>query len=114
MHRPALRAWANHPQVIVRINPRVVAVAPVDADRVVAYGFHSQHRQPRFIHRKRIIRLGLPRRCTVRPSTRGAGAFVAEIGEAILAVMRILPIDLDPFRLGNGDVFRVGGNGHAY
>ena len=40
---------------------------------------------------------------------RGAGAFVAQVDKAVIARVAILPIDLDAFRFGNGDVFGVGG-----
>jgi hypothetical protein len=42
----------------------------------------------------------------------GAGALVAQVGETVVAVVAILPIDLDAFRFGNGDVFWVGGLNH--
>ena len=41
-----------------------------------------------------------------------ARALVTQIGEAVLTVVAVFPVDLDAFGLGNGDVFRVGCERH--
>ena len=78
----ALRARADPPEVVVRVDAGVVAVAPVDADGVVAHRLHVQHLQRRLVHleRVRLGRFGLAaaacraRRCRWRRGTRRAGS----------------------------------------
>ena len=51
-------------------------------------------------------------RCGVvpcEPVQVAARAFVAQIGERVVAVMPIAPVDFDTSRLRDCDVFRVGG-----
>jgi len=62
--------------------------------------FDVQHLQHRLIHleRTRIRRvIRLLRLRPMRAGTGGAGTFVAQVRERILAVMLIFPIDLESF-----------------
>src|ERR1019366_9117111 len=105
----ALGALANAAEVLVGVDAGVVAIAPVDANRVVAHRFDGEHFQRRFEQGERIVRLGWARGRAVGAGARGAGALVAQVHEAVIAGVAILPIDLDSFRFGNGDVFGIGG-----
>src|SRR5437773_12119152 len=42
------------------------------------------------------------------------GALVAQICQAVLAVVPILPIDLDALGFGDGNVLGIGGNRHVH
>ena len=101
--------------MIERIDPRIVPVAPVDADRVAAHLFHVQHLERGLEHRERALRLRriirLLRLRAVCAGATGAGAFVAQVSQRILAAMRVLPIDLDALGFLNRDVFGLG-NSH--
>src|SRR5450432_2911659 len=105
--------------MVVGINAGIVAVAPIDADGVVAHRFHTQHLQRGLEHLKRIVRLrrsfafGRSGRGTVGAGARGAGALVAQVRQPVLAMVGVLPVDLDSLGFGNRDVFRVGGKRHG-
>ena len=53
MFLPALRARADIAQVLPRVNAGRVAVAPVDADGVVAHRLDAQHLQRGLVHLER-------------------------------------------------------------
>src|ERR1019366_2759639 len=105
----AFLALADPAEVLVGVDAGIVAVAPVDPDGVVAHRFHGEHLERRLEHREWIVRLGRAWGGAVGAAARGAGALVAQVDEAVIAGVAILPIDLDAFRFGNGDVFGVGG-----
>src|ERR1035437_5880871 len=94
------------------VRSAVVAVAPVDPNGVVAHRFHAEHLERRLEHGERIVRLGRAWGGAVGAGAGGAGALVAQVSEAVIAGVAILPIDLDAFRFGNGDVFGIGGWRH--
>src|ERR1039457_1111128 len=114
---PALRARADIPQVLPRVQACRVAVAPVDADGVVAHRLDAPHLQRGLVHLKRggwaRRALRLAGRRAVRARASGAWAFVAQIVDAIFAGVPVLPVDLDALRFRNGDVFGVGDAGHV-
>jgi len=104
--RPALAgrglphyAWhscrADAAEVIPGVNAGFVAVAPTDADGVVAHLFGAQHLQYRFEHLQGIGGFGLARRGAMRAGAAGAGTLVAQVDQPVFAVMAILPVDLD-------------------
>src|SRR6516164_11699398 len=108
---PALDARADPPQVIERVNPCVVPVAPIDADGVTAHLLDIEHPQRGGVHlegagrlRRGVITFLGSR--AVRSRASGAGAFVAQIREGILAVVAVQPVDLDSFGFGYGNMFR--------
>src|ERR1035438_1218746 len=107
--RLTLLALADAAKVFPGVDAGIVAVAPVDPDGVIAHWLHAEHLQRRLEHLKWIVRLGWARRGPVGAAARGAGAFVAQVHEAVICLAAGLPIDLDAFRFGNGDVFGVGG-----
>jgi hypothetical protein len=47
-------------------------------------------------------------------STCCARALIAKIDKPIVACVSILPIDLDAFRLGDGDMFGIGAVEHGF
>src|ERR1017187_9960532 len=107
----ALFARADAAKMLVRINPRVVAVAPIDTDGVVTDRFHRQHFERRLEHRKgRGGRsgFGLPGLRPMRAGAARARALVAHPDKPIIAVVPVFPVDLDSLGLGNGYVFGVG------
>src|SRR5947208_2702391 len=99
--------------MLVRVDSRIVPVAPVDPDGVLPHRLHSQHLQRRLEHLKWIVGFGLPGRRAVCAGALRAGTFIAQVLQTVLAAMPILPIDLDAFGFGDGDVFGVGGNCHV-
>jgi len=109
--RTALIAGTDPAEMVERIDAGIVPVRPVDANRVAAHGFHFIHPQLGFVHRKQFTALviGLLRRRAVGSCAGGAGAFVAQVGYAILAMMQVFPVDLDAFGLGNRDVLGLVG-----
>src|SRR5579863_1557071 len=109
---PALFALADQAQVLVAVDSGIVPVAPVDADGIIAHRFHGEHLERRLKHLKRIVGFRLARGCSMRSGALRAGALVAQVLEAVLAMVAALPIDFDALGLGNGDVFGVGGNRH--
>ncbi len=89
-----------------------MTVAPKYPDRVMPDLFHARHFQSGLKHRKR--RRGFGRRVIrflrlrpVRARATGAGAFVAQIRDRILAAVTVLPIDLDALRFGDRDMFGI-------
>ena len=90
------------------INARVVPVAPRDSDRVIAHRLDGEHLQrglvkletdcspPAFAASCRALRCNL-RRGICRAGTAGRYSLV----------MPVLPVDLDAFGFGNGDVLGV-------
>src|SRR5262249_10291277 len=79
----------------------------VDPDGVVAHRFYAEHLQRRLVHLERVARFRLPRGRAVRPGAGRAGALVAQVLQSVLAVVAVFPVDLDAFRLGNGNMFGV-------
>src|SRR6185312_2078505 len=73
---------------------------------------HAEHLQRGLEHLKRVLGLGLAGRRSVRAGTGRAWAFVSQVGQAVVAVVAILPIDFDSLRFGNRNVFGVCGNKH--
>src|ERR1035438_6252086 len=92
--RLTLLALADAAKVFPGVDAGIVAVAPVDPDGVIAHWLHAEHLQRRLEHLKWIVRLGWARRGPVGAGTRGAGAFVAQVHQAVIAGVAILPIDL--------------------
>src|ERR1035438_8158899 len=93
-------AGTNLPQVIERINPGVMTVAPFNPDSVVAHLLHIQHLERRLEHWKCRGWSGVIaflRRCAVRSGASGARTLIAQITQRILAEMAVLPIDLNAF-----------------
>src|ERR1039458_2056104 len=81
---PRLRRGAldNFAKMLVGVNAGAMAVAPVDADGVIADRFHGQHFQRGLEHLKRAGRLGLSAllwagRRAVRAGAGRTGTFVA-------------------------------------
>src|SRR5579863_7541761 len=107
-------AGTNLAQMLVGVDPGVVAVAPVDTERVMAYFLDAQHLQSRLEHlewiprRRRLRIVTLLRVRAVSAGATGAGALVAEVAQRVFAVMPVFPIDLNALRFRNGDVFRIG------
>ena len=66
MALPPGGAGADVAQMLPGVQARRVAVAPVDADGVVAHRLDAQHLQRGFIHLKRGGGIGLARRRAVR------------------------------------------------
>jgi len=109
LHGPTRGARANRAQIVERIDPRSMPVAPIYADGVTAHRFDVQHLKRGCKHLERVGRLGrsvvgLLRRSAVRAGTGGAGTLVAQVAQFVIAMMAIFPIDLDALRFGNGDV----------
>src|SRR5215467_3473549 len=107
---PAFLALADAAQVFPRIDARVVAIAPIDADRVVPDGLYAEHLERRLVHLKRIGRLlGFrhARRSTVSAGAARTGAFVAQVRQPVLAAMAVFPVDLDALRFRNGNVLGI-------
>ncbi len=112
----AFRARADLPQMLPRINPRRMPIAPVNPDGIVPHRFHIQHLQRGLIHlkrRRRRLALRLPRRRPMRTRAGRTRALIAQIRQAVIARMPVLPIDLDALRFRNGDVFGVRRAGHV-
>src|SRR5260370_18990030 len=103
-------ARTNLPQMIERINPRIVPVAPLNPYRVVTHFLHMQHFERRLKHLEWILLrrsvIAALRLRAMRPGAGSAGAFVAKVRQRITAMMAVLPVDLDALRLGYRDVFR--------
>ena len=97
---------AERAEVIVAVNPGVVAVVPVDADGVIADGFHGLHLQFGLEHFQRIC-VGRPflGRRAMRAGAGGAGAFPAEEFEAEGGMNAVDPVDFNTFGLADGDMF---------
>ena len=83
------------------VNTGIVTVAPIDLNSVVPDLFDVQHLE-RGLEQLERVGLGrgivaLLRRRAVRACASGTRAFIAQITEGILAMMAVLPIDLDAF-----------------
>jgi len=81
--RPALLTCADFPQMIERVNARVMPVVPVDSHRVAPYLFHRIHLQLWLVHLERAgrsIARSLRLRA-MRAGTRCAGTLVAQVFE---------------------------------
>src|SRR5208282_5941469 len=79
-------ARTNLPQVIERINPGVMTVAPFNPDRVMAHRLHIQHLEGRLEHWKCRGRSGIIaflRLGAVRPGAGGARTFITQITQGI-------------------------------
>ena len=88
-----------------------MAVIPEDLHRIVPHRLHVRHFDRRLEHLERVrarcrivclLRLGAMRAGAYR-----AGALVAQIAQAVIAMVAVLPIDLNAFRFGDGNVFRI-------
>lgn len=107
-------AGTNGAQVIEGINARAMAVAPMYANGIRAHRFGIQHFERRLEHLERVGSRGglvgfrFARRRAMRAGAGCAGALIAKIDESVIACVAILPIDLDPFRFGDRDMFRIG------
>ena len=106
----ALRARADRPQIVERVDPRAVAVGPIYTYRVSAHRLDIQHLKRGRVHLERVRGLGrsiagLLRRGSVRAGAGGAGTLVAQVAQFVIAMMAVFPIDLNALRFGNGDVF---------
>ncbi len=95
--------------MIVRINPSAVPVTPMHSHRILPHFFNRVHLERRFVHRKQLLlyivaflRLG-----SMRSRARGAGAFIAQIGQRVIAMMPVSPIDLDAGGLGDRDMLGI-------
>src|SRR5690348_3628965 len=93
--------------MVVSVDARIVTVAPVDADGVVADGLDAEHLEGGLVHLERIIGLGWTGGRPVRAGAGGAGTFIAKVLQAVFAVVAVFPVDGDAFRLGDGNVFGV-------
>ncbi len=99
----------NLAQMIERIDPSAVPVVPVNAHRVLAHFFDGSHLDTGLVHREEfllnVIRLlGLS---AVRSGASRTRAFIAQIAKRIVAVVAIAPVDFNPSRFRNGNVFGV-------
>ena len=85
LSRRAFGAGTDVAQMIERINARLVAVVPVDTERVIAHRLDAVHLQLRLEHLKRIAQARgdlaglLPRLGSMRAGAARAGAPVAQI-----------------------------------
>src|ERR1700678_3662195 len=85
----------------------------MDADSVVTHGLDAQHLQGGLIHLKRRGGCRLARGGAVRAGTGGAWALIAQIVDAVIARVAILPVDLNALRFRDSDMFGVGQCGHV-
>ncbi len=105
---PCTPRTADLAEMIVRVDTGAVAVAPVDTNRIIADGLHAEHFERGLVHLKRTVGLRLSRRSAVRSRARRARALIPQVREAVFAMVPVFPVDLDAFRLRNGNMFRVG------
>src|SRR5690348_3748120 len=96
--------------MFVRVDSGAVAVAPDNANGVIAYRLHVHHLERRFVQLKGRGRRFGGRGCAVRTRAGSARAVVPQITENVAARMPVFPVDSDALGLGNGDVLGVGGN----
>ena len=96
-------------EVVIAIDPGVVAVVPMDSNGVTANGFDGLHLQLRLKHFQRIC-IGLPflGRRAMGSGAVGAGAFAAKEFEGEGGVNAVDPVDFNPLGLADGDVFGFG------
>jgi hypothetical protein len=112
--RLTLLTLADPSKVFPGVNPRTMPIAPVDADGIISHWLNTQDLQRWFIHLEGVVCFRLPRWRSVRSGASGAGALVPQVRQPILAMMAILPINMNSLGFGNGDMFRIGRKRHFY
>src|SRR5690349_11795990 len=96
----------NLSQMLKRVDAAAVAVAPKNADGVIAHRLDAHHLERRRVHLerreldRRRLRLG-----PVRASTDRARTVMTQVAQAVFARLPVFPIDLDAFRFGDRDMF---------
>ena len=100
----ALRAGADLPQVVERIEARAVAVGPEEADRIAAHGFDVGEFGSGLVHLEGVRRRG--RRLRGGPAG-GAGALAPQVVERVLAGVAVVPGNLDAPAERNVHLLRI-------